>query len=239
MEEGACHARAYAATGQYGSVGTLKHGAAVSFGLLAIGALVMSSGVAGAAPQPTVAEVQQKLAQLTSQAQKLDQQYDQAQQELSAANQQLAAVDTEVARDQSQFDSMQAKVAEIALAAYENGALSSPRRCSPPTTRSSFARPVLDPPRAGVDQQQRDKGVPRGRPSAARRAAVGAPRPGRQARGQERAGGREGHERQADRPADRRCSRSSPRRSRRPSAPPRRGVARPSARIRCRPRPRR
>ncbi len=107
-------------------IGTLKHGAAVSFGLLAIGALVMSSGVAGAAPQPTVAEVQQKLAQLTSQAQKLDQQYAQAQQELSAANQQLAAVDTEVTRDQSRLDAMQAKVAEIALAAYENGALSSP-----------------------------------------------------------------------------------------------------------------
>ena len=105
---------------------TLRHGAAISFGLLAIGALVLSTGVAGAAPQPTVAEVQAKLAQLDSQAQKLDQQFAQAQQQLAAANQQLAAVDTEVARDQAQLDLLQGKVAEIALAAYENGSLSSP-----------------------------------------------------------------------------------------------------------------
>jgi len=107
-------------------IGTLRHGAAISFGLLAVGALVMSTGVAGAAPQPTVAEVQQRLAQLTSQAQKLDQQYAQAQQQLSAANQQLAAVNTEVARDQGRLNAMQVKVAQIAMAAYENGDLSSP-----------------------------------------------------------------------------------------------------------------
>jgi peptidoglycan DL-endopeptidase CwlO len=98
----------------------------VSFGLLGIGALVLSTGVAGAAPQPTVAEVQQKLTQLSNQAQKLDQQYAQAQQELSAANQQLAAVNAEVAQDQNRLDAIQVKVAEIATQAYENGALSSP-----------------------------------------------------------------------------------------------------------------
>jgi peptidoglycan DL-endopeptidase CwlO len=98
----------------------------VSFGLLVIGALVLSTGVAGAAPQPTVSEVQQKLAQLTSQAQKLDQQYAQAQQELSAANQQLAALNAEVAQDQKRLGAIQVKVAEIATQAYENGALSSP-----------------------------------------------------------------------------------------------------------------
>ena len=105
---------------------TLRHGAAISLGLLAIGALVLSTGVAGAAPQPTVAEVQAKLTQLTNQAQKLDQQFAQAQQQLAAADQQLAVVDTEVARDQAQLDLLQGKVAEIALAAYENGSISSP-----------------------------------------------------------------------------------------------------------------
>jgi len=108
-------------------IGTLTwRGAAISLGLLAAGALVMTTGVAGAAPQPTITEVQQRLAQLTSQAQRLEQQYAAAQQQLSAANQQLSAINTEVARDQSRFSSLQAKMAQIATAAYENGDLSSP-----------------------------------------------------------------------------------------------------------------
>jgi len=108
-------------------IGTLTwRGAAISLGLLAAGALVMTTGVAGAAPQPTITEVQQRLAQLTSQAQRLEQQYAAAQQQLSTANQQLSAINTEVARDQSRFASLQAKMAQIATAAYENGDLSSP-----------------------------------------------------------------------------------------------------------------
>jgi peptidoglycan DL-endopeptidase CwlO len=105
---------------------TLRYGATAAAGVIAVGALVLSTGVAGAAPQPTVAEVQAKLAQLTSQAQKLDQQYAQAQEQLAAANQQLAAVNIEVARDQRELEALQGKVAEIAMAAYENGSLSSP-----------------------------------------------------------------------------------------------------------------
>jgi cell wall-associated NlpC family hydrolase len=108
-------------------IGTLKwRGAAIPLGLLAAGALVMSTGVAGAAPQPTVTQVQQKLAQLTNQAQRLEQQYAQAQQSLSAASEQLAAVNTEVARDQGKFNSLRAEMAQIATAAYENGTLSAP-----------------------------------------------------------------------------------------------------------------
>ena len=86
----------------------------------------MTTGVAGAAPQPTVSQVQQRLQQLTDQAQRLEQQYAAAQQQLSAANQQLSAMNTEVARDQSRFSSLRAKMAEIAAAAYENGDFSSP-----------------------------------------------------------------------------------------------------------------
>ena len=86
----------------------------------------MTTGVAGAAPQPTVTQVQQRLQQLTDQAQRLEQQYAAAQQQLSAANQQLSAINTEVARDQSRFYSLQKKMAEIATADYENGDFSSP-----------------------------------------------------------------------------------------------------------------
>ena len=108
-------------------IGTLTwRGAAISLGLVAAGALVMTSGVAGAAPQPTVTEVQQRLAQLTTQAQRLEQQYAAAQQQLSAADQQLSAINTEVARDQDRFASLQGKMAQFATAAYENGQFSSP-----------------------------------------------------------------------------------------------------------------
>ena len=125
MEERVTHVRTRR-SGSTTLIRTLRYGAAASAGLLAVGALVLSTGAASAAPQPTVAEVQAKLAQLTSQAQKLDQQYAQAQEQLAAANQQLAAVNIEVARDQRELEALQGKVAEIAMAAYENGSLSSP-----------------------------------------------------------------------------------------------------------------
>jgi cell wall-associated NlpC family hydrolase len=108
-------------------IGTLRwRGAGISLGLLAAGALMMTTGVAGAAPQPTVSQVQQRLAQLTTQAQRLEQQYALAQQQLSAANQQLSAINTEVARDQDRFAVLQGKMAQFATAAYENGQFSSP-----------------------------------------------------------------------------------------------------------------
>ena len=54
-------------------IGTLRwRGAGISLGLLAAGALIMTTGVAGAAPQPTVAQVEQRLSQLTTQAQRLE-----------------------------------------------------------------------------------------------------------------------------------------------------------------------
>jgi peptidoglycan DL-endopeptidase CwlO len=95
--------------------------------VLAAGALVLTTWVmAGAAPQPTVTQVQQKLTQLTNQAQRLEQEYAAAQQQLSAASLQLSAISTEVARDQSRFSMWRGKMAEIATAAYENGDFSSP-----------------------------------------------------------------------------------------------------------------
>ena len=103
-----------------------RRGAAVSLGLLAAGGLVLSSGVAGAAPQPTVTQVQQKLKQLNTRAQELDQQYDQAQQALSSASQRLAVVNEETARYLSRFDSMRVQVAQIAATAYERGSITSP-----------------------------------------------------------------------------------------------------------------
>ncbi len=83
-------------------------------------------GAAGAAPQPTVAQVQAKLNQLNAKAQVLDEQYDAAQQQLNSANDQLALINGEIARYQARYKSMQHQVAQIAAAAYENGSLNSP-----------------------------------------------------------------------------------------------------------------
>jgi peptidoglycan DL-endopeptidase CwlO len=108
-------------------MGVLKRrGAAIPLGMVAVGALVMAGSSAAAAPQPTIAQVQQKLNQLNNQAQRLDDQFDQVQQELSSAKQQLALVNTEAARYRVRFDAMQQQVAEIATEAYEDGTLTTP-----------------------------------------------------------------------------------------------------------------
>jgi peptidoglycan DL-endopeptidase CwlO len=117
--------RSSGSTTRIGALG--RRGAAVSLGLVAAGALVIAaSGVAAGAPQPTVAQVQQKLDKLNNEAQRLDQQYDQVQQELSSANQQLALVNTEAGRYLARFSAMRAQVAQIAAAAYEEGSLTTP-----------------------------------------------------------------------------------------------------------------
>ena len=97
----------------------------MSFGLVAVGALVMASGAA-AAPKPTVTQVQQKLDKLNNELQQLDQRYDQVQQQVSSANQQLALANTAAARYEGRFKSMRAVVAQIAATAYEDGSLGTP-----------------------------------------------------------------------------------------------------------------
>jgi cell wall-associated NlpC family hydrolase len=94
--------------------------------VLAVGLVVSVCSVAAAAPQPTIAQVQQRLNQLNTQADQVGQQYDQAMQELAAANQRLALVNREAARYQKRFQSMRAAIAQIAATAYEEGNLTSP-----------------------------------------------------------------------------------------------------------------
>ena len=103
-----------------------SRGVALSFGLVAVGALVMASGGAAAAPKPTVTQVQQKLNKLNNKMQQLDEQFDRVKQELSSANQQLALANTAAARYENRFKSMRAEVAQIAATAYEEGSINSP-----------------------------------------------------------------------------------------------------------------
>jgi cell wall-associated NlpC family hydrolase len=81
---------------------------------------------AGAAPQPTVSQVQQKLSKLNKQADVLDEKYDQARQALSSASQQLTLVNAQAGRYQTAFNARRKQVAAIAAQAYEEGTLDSP-----------------------------------------------------------------------------------------------------------------
>ena len=92
---------------------------------MAAGALATFAGSAGAAPKPTVSQVQKSVNRLTSQEDQAAQQYDQSEQQLSSAKQRLALVNREVKTDQAKFEAMRSEIAAIASAAYENGNMTS------------------------------------------------------------------------------------------------------------------
>jgi cell wall-associated NlpC family hydrolase len=103
----------------------LRRGAAITAGVLAAGALATFAGAAGAAPQPTVTQVQKTVNQLTTQMDQAVQHYDQAAQDLASAGQRLALVNHEASTDRARFQSMRAQIAAIASTAYESGNMSS------------------------------------------------------------------------------------------------------------------
>jgi len=75
---------------------------------------------AGAAPQPTVDQVQARINQLTSQFDKVSEQFDQASQQLSAAQSRLSQVRVHLNHANAQFQAAQANVAQTAAAAFED-----------------------------------------------------------------------------------------------------------------------
>ena len=103
----------------------LRRAGAIAVAMLAAGVLVTSAGMAGAAPKPTISQVQQKLSKLTSLEDQAVQQYDQAAQIQASATQRLALVNRTVSADRAQFQSMRIEIAQIASAAYESGNLGS------------------------------------------------------------------------------------------------------------------
>jgi cell wall-associated NlpC family hydrolase len=98
---------------------------AVAAGLVAVAGLVTYAGTAGAAPQPSITQVEAKVNQLTSQFDQANQQYDQAAQQVSQARVKLSAANKQVAAAQVQFKKLQGAVAEIAAASYENSNMTS------------------------------------------------------------------------------------------------------------------
>ncbi len=103
----------------------LRRGLAIGATVAAAGALATFAGSAGAAPKPTVGQVQKSVNRLTSEEDQAVQMYDQSEQQLSNAKQRLALVNREVRTDQAKFESMRSQIAAIASTAYENGTMTS------------------------------------------------------------------------------------------------------------------
>ncbi len=101
-----------------GKVKGLGIGLGVSLALA--GGLAVYAGAAGAAPQPSIGQVQAEVNSLQSKADATGQQYDQAVEQLSAARRQLAQVQREVAAAQNRFTTARSMVAQLAAAAFEN-----------------------------------------------------------------------------------------------------------------------
>ena len=103
-----------------GGASRLRRGIAIVAGLATAGGLMVFATGAGAAPQPTVSQVQARINQLTSQFDKVSQQLDQASQQLSAAQSRLSQVRVRLDNANSQFQTAQASVAQTAAAAFED-----------------------------------------------------------------------------------------------------------------------
>src|SRR5260370_6889700 len=98
----------------------IRRGVAIAAGLVAVGGLAVFAVGAGAAPQPSVAQVQARINQLTSQFDKVSEQLDQASQQLSAAQSRLSQVRVHLYNANAQFQAAQANVAQAAAAAFED-----------------------------------------------------------------------------------------------------------------------
>jgi cell wall-associated NlpC family hydrolase len=103
----------------------LRRGVAIGATVVAAGALATFAGSAGAAPKPTVSQVQKSVNKLTSEQDQAAQMFDQSEQQLSSAKQRLALVNREVRTARAKFESMRSQIAAIASTAYENGNMTS------------------------------------------------------------------------------------------------------------------
>ena len=94
-------------------------------GLIAAGGLSVFAAGAGAAPQPTVNQVQARIDQLTSQFNRVSEQLDQASQQLSTAQSKLSQVRVRLSHANAQFQAVQANMAQAAAGAFEDAGATS------------------------------------------------------------------------------------------------------------------
>jgi cell wall-associated NlpC family hydrolase len=103
-----------------GSLSRIRRSVALAAGLLTVGGVMVAASGAGAAPRPTVTQVQAKINQLTTQFNQVTEQYDQASQQLSAAKSKLSQVRIHLKHARAQFQTAQANVAQTAAAVFED-----------------------------------------------------------------------------------------------------------------------
>jgi cell wall-associated NlpC family hydrolase len=89
-------------------------------GVVIAGGLAVWGGAAGAAPQPSVGQLQAQVNSLQAQADRIGQQYDQAGQRLAGARGRLAQVQREAAGEQASYNAARARLAQVAVGAYED-----------------------------------------------------------------------------------------------------------------------
>ena len=88
--------------------------------IAAVAGLAAYGGAAGAAPQPTVGQVQAQVNDLQAKIDTIGQQYDQVTGQLTAARGRLAAVHQQATAAQARFDAVRTELAQVAVAAYED-----------------------------------------------------------------------------------------------------------------------
>jgi cell wall-associated NlpC family hydrolase len=103
-----------------GGKSRFRRSVAIATGLVTVSGLVVFATGAGAAPQPSVNQVQAKVNQLTSQFDQVSEQLDQAGQQLSTAQSRLSQVRVHLDNANAQFQAAQANVAQTAAAAFED-----------------------------------------------------------------------------------------------------------------------
>ena len=99
--------------------------AAVTVSVFAAGLLLGVTSSAGAAPAPSVSQVQARLKNLQTEMDKLDQQYVQVKQQWMTTKQHLQLLNREIAAESHKFAAMRQEIARIAVTAYEDGNVNS------------------------------------------------------------------------------------------------------------------
>ena len=99
--------------------------AAVTVTVFAAGLLIGVTGSAGAAPAPTVSQVQAKLRSLQTKSDQLDQQYGKVKQQWQATKQRLTLINKEIAKESARFAGLRQQIDLIAVRDYEEGNLNS------------------------------------------------------------------------------------------------------------------
>jgi cell wall-associated NlpC family hydrolase len=99
--------------------------AVVAAAVLGAGLLLAVTSSAGAAPAPTISQVEKKIKQLQTKGDQLGQQYDQVQQQLLSTRQRLTLVRKQLAIENGQFARLRKVIDSIAVTEYEDGNLNS------------------------------------------------------------------------------------------------------------------